>query len=269
MPTDAPEPVASPPPGQRLRLTVAYHGGAFQGWQSQTNGNAIQDRIEAALASLCGTGRIAVHGSGRTDAGVHATGQVAHADVPDRARRTPERWAGAINSYLPDAIRVLAVRFVPSTFHARFSASGKIYCYRLWNASVCDPFKVGRVWHRPGALDFALLTRLSRFYLGEHDFAPFSANRGHPSADTVRTIRRVTVRRERELVTLEYEGTGFLYKMVRLLTGTLVRCAMGRADAELIPRLLSGQAGKTSFAAPAEGLYLRRVLYGKKPPRPL
>ena len=267
MPT--PHPDAPPAPGQRLRLTVAYHGGDFQGWQSQINGDAIQDRLETALAELCGGRRIAVHGSGRTDAGVHALGQIAHADVPERDRYTPERWAGAINVRLPETIRVLAVRFVPPTFHARFSATGKIYRYRVWNSPILHPFERGRVWLRPGPLDLRVLHELARLYLGEHDFAPFSANRGTPSETTVRTIRRVTIRRQRDLVTLEFEGSGFLYRMVRLMTGTLTRCAQGRAPLDLIPRLLAGKAGKTSFAAPAEGLFLLRVLYGKKSSRPL
>lgn len=251
-------------PGQRLRLTVAYDGGAFRGWQSQVQGDAVQDHLEKALSAVCQVRRVIVHGSGRTDAGVHALAQVAHADVPDRARHTPERWAGAINARLPDGIRVLEVRFASDAFHARFSTTGKVYRYRLWNSQVLHPFERGRVWHRPGPLDLDLLRRLSQLYLGEHDFFPFSANRGVPSVTTVRTIRRVTVRRQRELLTLEFEGSGFLYKMVRLLTGTLVRCAQGRADPDWIPRLLAGKAGKTSFAAPAEGLFLLRVLYGRK-----
>lgn len=248
---------------QRLRLNVAYDGRPFAGWQSQANGNGVQDHLERAFMKLCEGERIVVHGSGRTDAGVHARGQVAHVDVPDRSRHLPERWRGALNSHLPAQIRVLTVRHAPPGFHARFAATGKIYRYRIWNSPVLSPFEHGRVWHFPNPLDFAVLDRVSQLFVGEHDFAAFSANRGKPVETTVRTIRRVTARRRSKLLVLEYEGDGFLYKMVRLLTGALVRCAQGRADSNWITRLLTAQAGKNSFAAPAEGLYLLRVLYGK------
>ena len=260
---DNPDRPAVPSP-QRLRLTVAYDGSPFAGWQSQASGNGVQDHLEAAFAKLCGGDRLVIHGSGRTDAGVHARGQVAHIDVPDVARHTLERWRGALNAHLPSQIRVLDVRLAPAGFHARFTTTGKIYRYRIWNSPVLSPFESGRAWHFPNPLDSAVLNEVSQRFVGEHDFAAFSANRGKPVESTVRTIRRVTARRQRELITLEYEGDGFLYKMVRLLTGALVRCAQGRADVDWITRLLQGYAGKNSFAAPAEGLYLLRVLYGGK-----
>ncbi len=251
----------------RLRLTLAYDGGPFAGWQSQASGNAVQDHLEKAFIHLCGGGqRIVVHGSGRTDAGVHALGQVAHADVPDLARHSPARWLGALNAHLPPQIRVLTVRLASQAFHARFSVTGKIYRYRIWNSAVLGPFELGRAWHLPGPLDDAVLAESARLLVGTHDFAAFSANRGSPAGNTVRTISRVTVRRRSDLLILEYQGDGFLYKMVRLLTGSLIRCAQGRAPMDgWIAKLLSGTVGKTSFAAPADGLYLRRVLYGRKP----
>ena len=256
-------------PAGRLRLIVAYDGMPFAGWQSQANGNGVQDHLETAFAKLCGGERIVIHGSGRTDAGVHARGQVAHADVPNLARHTREQWRGALNAYLPAQIRVKAVHHAAPGFHARFDTSGKIYRYRIWNSPVFSPFESGRAWHFSNALDFSVLAETAQLFVGEHDFAAFSANRGKPVETTVRTIRRVTVRQRRALVTLEYEGNGFLYKMVRLLTGALVRCAQGRASPEWIGRLLAGQAGKNSFAAPAAGLYLLRVLYGPKRDGPL
>lgn len=249
---------------RRLRLTISYDGRTFHGWQSQANGDAIQDRLEAAFAVLCGGQRIPVHGSGRTDAGVHAHGQVAHADVPAGRPRPPDQWRAALNAHLPASIRVKLVRFAPADFHARFSARGKIYRYRIWNHPVFDPFENGRAWHVPDGLDAGILEQTSRLLLGRHDFAGFAANRGRPSDNTERTIRRITLRRRASLLTLDFEGDGFLYKMVRLLTGSLVRCAQGKASADWIAALLAGQTGKTNFAAPAEGLYLMRVLYGRK-----
>ena len=247
---------------RRLRLRIAYDGRPFQGWQSQARGDTVQDRLEAAFAALCGGGRVAVHGSGRTDAGVHARGQVAHADVPAAWRHDADRSRAALNAHLPAEIRVLEVRFAAAGFHARYSARGKVYRYRVWNAPVLDPHEIGRAWHLPGTLDPDLLQEAARRLVGRRDFSPFAANRGEPEADTVRTVRRVTVRRQGALWTLDFEGDGFLYKMVRLLTGSAVRCAQGRAPLAWLEALLGGQ-GKTSFAAPAEGLYLMRVLYGR------
>lgn len=247
----------------RLRLTVAYDGRPFDGWQSQARGNTVQDHLETAFAKLCGGPRIPIHGSGRTDAGVHAVGQVAHADVPDRSRHTPERWRAALNASLPAEIRVMAVRFARADFHARFATRGKVYRYRIWNAPVLDPLEHGRAWHFFHPLDLPTLERAAALLLGRHDFAGFAANRHKPDENTVRTIRRIAIRRRSALITLDFEGDGFLYKMVRLLTGTMVRCAQGRASTEWIGELLAASGPKTSFAAPAEGLYLLRVLYGK------
>ena len=251
---------------RRLRLRIAYDGRPFQGWQSQARGDTVQDRLEGAFAALCGGERVAVHGSGRTDAGVHARGQVAHADVPAGWRHDAERSRGALNAHLPPEIRVLEARFVTAAFHARYSARGKIYRYRVWNAPVLEPFESGRAWHLPGTLDEAALSEAAGRLVGRRDFSPFAANRGQPETDTVRTVRRVTVRRQGALWTLDFEGDGFLYKMVRLLTGSAVRCAQGRAPLSWLDDLLAGR-GKTSFAAPAEGLYLLRVLYGRAPIR--
>ena len=249
---------------RRLRLVIAYDGRPFQGWQSQAHGDTIQDRLEAAFAAMCEGRRIPVHGSGRTDAGVHAHGQVAHADVPVERQHTPERWRGALNAHLPPAIRVKTVRFVNAGFHARFSAMGKIYRYRIWNGPVLDPFEVGRAWHLPAALDTEMLRRASGLLVGKHDFAAFAANRGKPDKNTERTIKTIKLRHRGPLLTLDFEGDGFLYKMVRLLTGSLVRCAQGRATVDWITGLLGGRDGKTHFAAPAEGLYLLKVLYWGK-----
>jgi tRNA pseudouridine38-40 synthase len=244
----------------RIRLRLAYEGKAFQGWQSQPEGHAVQDHLEAAFQRLCGH-RIVVHGSGRTDAGVHALGQVAHVDVPPRPV-PPERWKHALNAFLPDQIRVLSTARVSARFHARFSASGKVYLYRVWNDSSLHPMEVGRAWHLPGRIDGALLEQAARSLEGTHNFAAFAANRGVPVESTVRTVHRIGIRRSGALITLSFRGNGFLYRMVRLLTGSLMRCAQGRASLDWLRELLEGGgARKTSFSAPAEGLYLKRVLY--------
>lgn len=247
----------------RLKMLIAYDGRPFRGWQSQATKDAVQDHMEAAFAKTIGGERVCVHGSGRTDAGVHALAQIAHADVP-ADRLEVSAWRGALNNFLPPEIRVLKVTKAAHDFHARFHAQGKIYTYRIWNESYLHPLEIGRAWHLPGKLDLDVLRKGIALLRGKHDFAGFAANRapGYAAEDTVRTIHQIGITRRGDLLTLRYEGNGFLYKMVRLLTGTLVRCAQGRAELTFIKELLAAKgAKKTSFAAPAEGLYLTRVLY--------
>ena len=244
----------------RLRLIIAYDGTSFCGWQSQRGGNTIQDHLEKAFAAVCGS-RIAVHGAGRTDAGVHALAQCAHADVP-ADKLTALVWRDALNAILPREIRVIRLIRAPRTFHARFMATGKVYTYRIWNDRIHSPFEINRSWHVHAPLDLDEMRRCAAPITGTHDFAGFAAHRGKPERDSVRTISSLDVRRRGTLITLRFRGDGFLYKMVRLITGTLVRCGQHRADQELIARLL-GLRGKekSSFAAPACGLFLTRVLY--------
>jgi tRNA pseudouridine38-40 synthase len=244
-------------------MLVAYDGRGFTGWQSQAGGGSVQDALETALARVAGS-PVRVHGSGRTDAGVHALGQCAHADVP-RGRREPAVWQAALNANLPPEVRVLRVSRVRGGregFHARYSARGKRYVYRLWNESWLHPLEIGRAWHVPRMLDLSAMRAAAAVLIGRHDFAGFAANRGKEKPDTVRTLARITVAKRGPLVTLTFEGDGFLYKMVRLLTGTLVRIAQGKAEVGMIRDLLAARGKKkTQFAAPADGLYLAKVFY--------
>lgn len=246
-------------PALRLKLLVAYDGSAFLGWQSQAGGGTVQDHIEAAFAKICGA-PVSIQGAGRTDAGVHAFAQCAHVEIPSSVLPLT-KWQAALNANLPREIRITRCVKAPRGFHARFSAKGKVYTYRLWNDSFHSPFELGRSWHLPGDLDIDALRTAAKLLHGTHDFAAFAANRGTPVKDTIRTIHRIKIRRQGPLVTLTFEGNGFLYKMVRLLTGSLVRCAQQRAGKEWISSLLAGGHGKTNFAAPAHGLYLIRVIY--------
>ena len=246
----------------RLKLIVAYDGGPFAGWQSQSGGNTIQDHLEAALATVTGDA-VRVHGAGRTDAGVHALGQCAHADVPTR-KLEPERWVHALNASLPPTIRVLRARYVPQSFHARFSAIGKTYRYRIWTAPVLPPLELGRTWHVPTPLDLAAVHHATGLFVGRHDFAAFAANRGKPEQNTIRMITDARVRQVGKSVTIEFSGDGFLYKMVRLIVGAIVRCGLGKMRPEEITGRLEAagahDAGK-QFVAPAHGLILVRVRY--------
>lgn len=251
---------------RKLKLTISYDGRPFCGWQSQAGKDAVQDFLEAALAKLCGGNRVPLHGSGRTDAGVHALAQVAHVEVP-ADRLTPEQWLAAINAHLPPEIRVFRSQWAGPDFHARFSATGKRYIYRIWNGPVLMPMEIGRAWHVYHPLDMERLRQGTEILTGTHDFGGFAANRGVPCPDTVRTVRRINIAgRPGGLITLKFEGDGFLYKMVRLLTGSLVRVAQGKSEPEWLEALLTppepgAPRVKSSFAAPAEGLYLARVLY--------
>jgi tRNA pseudouridine38-40 synthase len=246
----------------RLKLIVSYDGASFAGWQSQANRNTIQDRLENAFQRICSE-PVRVHGAGRTDAGVHALAQCAHVDLPNR-RYKPNRWVSALNGLLPPAIRVMRCRFVSETFHARFSAKGKTYRYRIWNAAVLPPFESGRAWHVVSPLDFDSVVLAAKEFCGEHDFASFSANRGTPETNTVRIIRAVRLRRAGPCISMEFDGDGFLYKMVRMMAGTLVRIGLNKSSPpDINARLRSpGKAiSRGRIAAPADGLFLVRVRY--------
>ena len=245
---------------RRLKMIVAYDGRGFAGWQSQSHRNTIQDHIERAFERTGGK-PIRVHGAGRTDAGVHALAQCAHVDLPDD-RFSAARWTEALNALLPPAIRVLRCQYVSKDFHARLSAKGKLYRYRIWAGPVLPPFEYGRAWHIPRPLDFEVLKTSAKHFVGTHDFAGFAANRGKREKSTIRTIYSVRVGRNGPCVTIDFDGDGFLYKMVRLIVGSLVQCALGKLCIEDVNgRLASGQLGPARFAAPAEGLLLVRVRY--------
>ena len=246
----------------RLKLIVAYDGAPFAGWQSQANGETIQDRLEAAFQKICSQA-IRVHGAGRTDAGVHALAQCAHVDLPAR-RYSTQRWVSALNGILPPAIRIMRCQFVSDSFHARFSAKGKIYRYRIWNGEVLPPLENGRAWHVRNSLDADAMALAAQDFRGEHDFASFAANRGTPETDSIRTIRNIRVTRSGPRISVEIEGNGFLYKMVRMMVGTLVRVGLGTAQAgEIKARLRAPQKANRlgRNAAPAGGLSLIRVRY--------
>jgi tRNA pseudouridine38-40 synthase len=248
-----------PSHSRRLKLTLSYDGAPFAGWQSQSHRDTVQDHLERACERVTGEG-VRVHGAGRTDAGVHALAQCAHVDV---LKFLPtERWIKALNASLPFAIRVFRCRYMSTDFHARLSAKAKIYRYRIWTASILPPFEYRRAWHIAQSLDLKILKSAAKHFVGTHDFAAFAANRGKPERSTIRTINSVRIRQKGPCITIEFDGNGFLYKMVRLMIGALVKCALGKMRIEEIAsRLHSGKVGSVRFAAPAEGLYLVRVRY--------
>jgi tRNA pseudouridine38-40 synthase len=244
----------------RLKLTVAYDGAAFAGWQSQAHRNTVQDELERAFQKISGH-RIRVHGAGRTDAGVHALAQCAHVDLPDK-RMSIERWRNALNAVLPAAVRILRCQHVSQKFHARFSATGKLYRYRIWAAPILPPLELGRAWHIFSPLNVDLLKAAGQKFVGRHDFAAFAANLGRKEKDTTRTISSIRIRRSGPRIAIDVTGDGFLYKMVRLMVGAMIHVALGKIDvSEIASRLKSGQPGASRFVAPAEGLYLVKIWY--------
>jgi tRNA pseudouridine38-40 synthase len=244
---------------RRLKMIVAYDGAPFAGWQSQSHRNTVQDHLERAFESISG-GAVRVHGAGRTDAGVHALAQCAHADV---LKSLPaDRWIKALNSLLPCTIRVVRCRYISKDFHSRLSAKGKIYRYRIWTAPILPPLEHDRAWHIAQPLDLKVLQSAAKHFVGTHDFASFAANRGTSEPSTIRTIDSVSVHQKGPCVTIDFDGNGFLYKMARLMVGALVKCALGKMSIdEIASRLQSNKVGSARFVAPAEGLYLVRVRY--------
>ena len=241
-----------------FRITLAYDGTDFVGWQRQANGISIQGLIEDALAKLDGRA-VAVAGAGRTDSGVHALGQVA-AFTLERSMPA-EAVVRALNAHLPDAIRVTTADEVPASFHPRFAAQSKTYRYRILNTEVASPFERRYAWHVPGALDVAAMNEAARMLEGEHDFAAFQA----AGSDVASTVRVITSSRMTETGLLAYEvtGGGFLRHMVRTSVGTLVEIGRGRRTVDSMAHLLvlrdRAHAGPT---APASGLFLVGFDYG-------
>jgi len=248
----------------RLKLTLAYDGAAFRGWQSQPGGGAVQDVLRETLTRLAGGVRVDVQGAGRTDAGVHALGQIAHAVVPD-GRGNARFWQRALNAMLPPALRVMSCVRAPDDFHARYAATGKTYDYLLWTAPVLPPHLAGRVWHVQPAPDAAVLRRVARVLAGRHDFRGFSANRGTPVRDTRRHLRKITVAVRGPEIRMRFEGDGFLYKMVRMLAAAMVRVAQDRSSlGEVRARLAGRETDLPRDVAPPDGLYLVRVVHGRR-----
>lgn len=250
----------------RLKLTIAYDGRPFGGWQIQPNADTIQQHIESALSEIARE-PLRIHGSGRTDAGVHAIGQAAHFDPPAALTMNPVNWLAALNTKLPPTIRIMDCEEVAADFHARFSAIGKTYEYELSTAPILSPFLAGRAWHLPRQLDPATLEDALALFRGTHDFRAFAANRGNETEETdySRTLTDVSLATLDAGYRLTFTGTGFLYKMVRLLTGAAVKTAQGQFRLDDLAALLDQPAefprGKSPLCAPPDGLTLKRVLY--------
>ncbi len=243
---------------RNIKLIMAYDGSSYYGFQVQKQGPTIQEVLEKALRELTGE-RIRVTPAGRTDAGVHALGQVVN--FRTESSIPPERFAPALNTCLPRDIRIKLSREVPDDFHARYDAIGKVYTYRIYQGPYPSPFLRNYAHFVPKPLDWGKILEAAAILQGRYDFKSFQAA-GSKVKDTVRTLNRVELARRGPLYQLTFVGDGFLYHQVRNMVGTLLEVGAGRLQPDDVEGILKARrrecAGPT---APAAGLFLSRVLY--------
>ena len=246
---------------RRIRLTLEYDGGGFQGWQLQPSERTVQGVLEAALHEVA-KAEVRVIAAGRTDAGVHARGQVAHVDVPSELG--PLELRRALNAVLPADLAVLELRDAAPDFHARHDARSKTYRYRILNRAVPSPERRAFSWHIRSRLDLDPLRKAAEILCGDHDFAAFrGAHGGAPEGEsTERSLDRLEVERQGDEVRIEAEGRSFLRYMVRNIAGTLVDVGLGRSSPEDVAAILASRdRARAAPTAPPQGLCLVRVSY--------
>lgn len=244
---------------RNIKVILQYEGTRYQGWQRQdSTGNTIQGKLEALLSKMCGE-KVEVNGSGRTDAGVHALGQVANFHI--ETGKTPKEIMDYMNFYLPEDIAVIRAEEVSERFHSRLNAKGKTYCYRVLNSDVPHIFDRRYVYAVPDALDMDAMRRAADALCGTHDYRAFTSNKKSKKS-TVRTVDFIDMERIGDEIRFTFKGNGFLYHMVRIMTGTLLEAGMHKRDAEQMEWLLkAGTREDAGFLAPAMGLTLVEVHY--------
>ena len=242
-----------------FKIVLQYDGTRYQGWQRQVStDNTIQGKLEALLSKMCGTA-VEIQGAGRTDAGVHAYGQVAnfHMDT----EKTADEIMDYMNQYLPEDISVISCEEKPERFHARLNAKGKVYCYHIWSSKKKPVFRRKYVHEVPGELDMTAMRRAADALLGTHDYQSFtSTKRGKKT--TVRTVESIDIERTGEEIIFTFRGNGFLYHMVRIMMGTLIEVGLGIRKAEEIPFIINAKdRSKAGHLIPGKGLVLMEVTY--------
>ncbi|WP_338471360.1 tRNA pseudouridine(38-40) synthase TruA [Niallia sp. XMNu-256] len=244
---------------QRYKCTISYDGTLFSGYQVQPKTRTVQREIESVLMKIHKGQEIKVTASGRTDAGVHAKGQVIHFDSP--LSIPMDRWRMALQSLLPEDIAIIQVEKVHSSFHARFDAIGKEYRYFIKRTAISDPFSRNYQFQYQYDLNIDLMRKAASYLIGTHDFTSFCSAKTEVE-DRVRTVTEIEIFEEGDVVIFRFAGNGFLYNMVRILVGTLLEVGKGNICPEEMVEILQakdrGQAGKT---APPQGLYLWKVDY--------
>lgn len=244
---------------RNFRIVLQYEGTKYQGWQKQeSTGNTIQGKLESILTKMAGT-QIEVHGAGRTDAGVHAKGQVAHFKMDtDKSETEIMQY---INKYLPEDIAVVSIKEAAERFHARLNATGKIYQYRIINSDIPHVFDRRYAHVVEEKLDLDKMREAADILIGTHDYKAFtSTKKGKKS--TVRTIDSIEIKKDSNQILLTYKGDGFLYHMVRILTGTLIEVGLYERSVESVKEALDSlERQNAGFLAPAKGLTLQEVFY--------
>lgn len=242
----------------RIKLTLSYDGTDFCGWQKQKNGVSVQQTVEDAVYSLTGE-RVSVIASGRTDAGVHAAGQVTHFDT--NAGIPPERFYKALNTVLPAGVKALSSEKVSEKFHALKSTKRKTYEYSLYLSEVEQPLKERYAVRVYGEIDVEKMRSAARLLEGEHDFKAFSATGGSVKT-TVRTVYGITVEKSGEDVKIRVSGNGFLYNMVRIIAGALVKAGKGElSESDITRAIATGDRTLLGETLPAKGLCLLKAEY--------
>jgi tRNA pseudouridine38-40 synthase len=241
-----------------IKLTIEYDGTNYIGWQKQENGNSIQQEIERAINLITGE-EVNLIGSGRTDSGVHAKGQVAN--FITKAKIPANKFKFAINSKLPDDIVIIDSEKVDESFHSRYDAIGKKYKYLIYDSPIRSPLYRNFVYHLPYPLDYKEMEKAIKFFIGTHDFRSFMASSSSVKT-TIRTINDAFLFKENDLIVFSIEGNGFLYNMVRIIVGTLVDIGRGKINSSSIPNIISSKNRKAAgHTAPPQGLYLEKVYY--------
>jgi tRNA pseudouridine38-40 synthase len=244
---------------RNIRMKISYEGTRYQGWQRQkTTGNTIQGKIEDILTKMTGE-QVEIHGSGRTDAGVHAKAQVANFKTD--STMSANEIKDYLNEYLPMDIGVTEVKEVSERFHSRLNVTGKRYVYRVWNSTEHNVFERNYLYPFVGNLDMEKMKKAAKMLMGTHDFQSFCGKKVKKKS-TVRTITKLDIEQVGNEIRFTYEGDGFLFHMVRILTGTLIEIGTGEMLLEQLPGILESRcrenAGRT---APACGLMLEEVFY--------
>jgi tRNA pseudouridine38-40 synthase len=241
-----------------FKVTLEYDGTAYAGWQRQPGQPTIQEAVETALGSITQTG-IAAIAAGRTDAGVHALGQVV-SFVSDKPL-TPDEWVRALNATLPDDISVRSVEPVPNDFHARFSAVSKLYAYRILHRPSRPALERARAWHLYGRLDLDAMREAARHLAGRHDFSSFQSQPTDVE-NPVCDLQRLEIIKDQDVVRIEFAADRFLKQMVRAMVGTLAEVGQGKRKPEEMKRILEAKDRRAAgYTAPAHGLYLVRIEY--------
>ena len=243
---------------RNLRLDICYDGTRYRGWQRLSgDDNTIQGKIETALSRILGE-PIEISGSGRTDAGVHARGQVANFHC--ESTMSPGEILSRLRRYLPEDIGIYSCKDCSERFHARLNAKEKTYQYRIWNSDAPCVFEKRYVTVLPEKLDVKAMKEAAALLIGEHDFSAFCSNPKFKKS-TVRFIRSLDIRRFGDEIRITVTGNGFLHGMVRIIVGTLIEVGRGERSADSIPTLFGGKRAEAGFMAPAQGLCLMEVFY--------